>query len=164
MEEYQNNLNPETETETTALRPKNNKLPLIIGIVIIFAAIIIFKLVYQSPFERAKNAAVQITGSISSGDDYFRIDTNEMDISPDKSTDEYTQYELVHRIANPTEQEDALEAIETVNEMLGFNDSLYSQMLSTSALMGRQSAETKKYRATWTYHPDKGLEVTYEKK
>lgn len=36
-------------------------------------------------------------------------------------------------------------------------------MLETSARMGRQREENDKYRVTWTYHPDEGLEVTYEK-
>ena len=30
--------------------------------------------------------------------------------------------------------------------------------------MGRQSEENEKYRVKWSYHPDDGLEVTYEKK
>ena len=37
-------------------------------------------------------------------------------------------------------------------------------MMKTTALMGRQEEETKKYRVSWTYHPDRGLEVTYEEK
>ena len=47
---------------------------------------------------------------------------------------------------------------------LGFSDSLYQDMLNTSAIMGRQSEENEKYRVKWSYHPDDGLEVTYEKK
>ncbi len=30
--------------------------------------------------------------------------------------------------------------------------------------MGQQSEENKKFRVSWTYHPDRGLEVLYEKK
>ena len=45
-----------------------------------------------------------------------------------------------------------------------FSDSLYQDMLNTSAIMGRQSEENEKYRVKWSYHPDDGLEVTYEKK
>ena len=60
-------------------------------------------------------------------------------------------------------QEKALEAIKYVNKELGFNGSLYNRMLETNAIMGRQSEENDKYRVTWTYHPDEGLEVTYEK-
>ena len=29
---------------------------------------------------------------------------------------------------------------------------------------GRQSSENEKYKVSWTYHPDDGLKVTYEKK
>lgn len=64
----------------------------------------------------------------------------------------------------PSAQENALEAIQYANDALGFNGSVYSQMMKTTALMGRQSAETDKYKVSWTYHPDNGLEVTYEKK
>ena len=50
-----------------------------------------------------------------------------------------------------------------VKRALGFSDSLYQDMLNTSAIMGRQSEENEKYRVKWSYHPDDGLEVTYEK-
>ena len=61
-------------------------------------------------------------------------------------------------------QENALEAIRYANDELGFNGSVYSKMMQTNALMGRQTEETAKYRVSWTYHPSDGLEVTYEKK
>ena len=64
----------------------------------------------------------------------------------------------------PDAEEDALEAIQYVNEKLGFNGALYDEMLETNASMGRQSEENNKYKVTWTYHPDEGLEVTYQKK
>jgi len=51
-----------------------------------------------------------------------------------------------------------------MNTKLGFSDAVYRKMLQTSALMGRQSEENSKYRVSWTYHPDSGLEVMYEKK
>lgn len=35
--------------------------------------------------------------------------------------------------------------------------------METNALMGRQREENDKYRVSWTYHPNRGLEVTYEK-
>lgn len=72
--------------------------------------------------------------------------------------------ELTQSLLLPDAQEGALEAIRYANEELGFNGSVYSQMMNTTALMGRQSAENDKYRVSWTYHPDDGLEVTYEKK
>lgn len=71
-------------------------------------------------------------------------------------------------LANPylleEAQEKTLKAIKHANSELGFNNYLYTQVLNTTALMGRQSTETDKYRVSWTYHPDEGLEVTYEKK
>ena len=64
----------------------------------------------------------------------------------------------------PSHQESALEAIKYANEELGFGDSVYSDMMNTTALMGRQTEENDKYKVSWTYHPDDGLTVTYTKK
>ena len=72
--------------------------------------------------------------------------------------------DLLQSLLLPDAQDGALKAIRYANEELGFNGSVYSQMMNTTALMGRQSAENDKYRVSWTYHPDDGLEVTYEKK
>jgi hypothetical protein len=82
-------------------------------------------------------------------DHYFTIDTIPEDI---------------YIAAIPNSQEKALEAIQYANEQLGFSGAVYQKMLETNALMGRQSEENKKYRVSWTYHPDYGLEVTYEEK
>ena len=70
---------------------------------------------------------------------------------------------------NPNDKEDfylytATLTIEEVNEALGLPESLYEEMLQTSWDMGKQ---TQKYEdigieVTWTYHPDKGLEVMYK--
>jgi hypothetical protein len=38
-------------------------------------------------------------------------------------------------------------------------DSVVSQMDATSALQGRQAAEWDDVSASWTYHPDNGLDV-----
>ena len=88
--------------------------------------------------------------------DYFTIDTY-----PDtyENIDDNMKALLL-----PDIQKNALEAIRYANEELGFNDSVYSKMMKTTALMGRQNEETDKYKVSWTYHPDNGLEVTYEKK
>lgn len=61
-------------------------------------------------------------------------------------------------------ESEALTAIQYANEELGFSTSVYTRMLETSPLMGRQSKENDKYIVSWTYHPDDRLEVTYEKK
>ena len=148
----------------SALKSDKKRMLQVGGVIAAAAVIALCMLSYKSPFEKAQNEAVDIMGHGTSGDGYFTIDTNEMDIPPDKDTSDYTRTELVWRMVNPDEQEKALEAIRKTNETLGFNGSLYSQMTQTSALMGRQSAETKRYRVSWSYHPNRGLEVTYEKK
>ena len=113
-------------------------------------------LLIPSKFERVKSECVQIAGRVVGSGNYFMIDTY---------PDEYENMDsaMVALLA-PSAQENALEAIQYANDALGFNGSVYSQMMKTTALMGRQSAETDKYKVSWTYHPDNGLEVTYEKK
>ena len=61
-------------------------------------------------------------------------------------------------------QDRVMEAIQFANKELGFNGSLYSRMLETTSIMGRQSEENSDYKVSWTFHPDRGLTVTYEKK
>ena len=155
------NINPSENTVATetqaADKPKMSKKKLAIiaaaAVVVIAIALIIF---IPSKFEQVKNECVHIAGRISGSGDYFVIDTY---------PDEYKNMDstLVSLLA-PSAQENALEAIKYANEELGFNGSVYSQMMKTTALMGRQSAENDKYQVSWTYHPDEGLEVTYEKK
>lgn len=55
-------------------------------------------------------------------------------------------------------------AIENINSALGLPDSLYEDMNQTSWSMGKQKATYSSIgiEVTWTYHPDKGLEVTYK--
>lgn len=55
-------------------------------------------------------------------------------------------------------------AIKIANEKLGFDDSLYAKMESTSSLDGIQTASNFRVNVSWSYHPDKGLEVIYENK
>lgn len=57
----------------------------------------------------------------------------------------------------------AANAVKKVNEVLGLPDSLYEEMGSTRALDGRQSQTFGNITVSWSYHPDKGLEVTYRK-
>ena len=55
-------------------------------------------------------------------------------------------------------------AIEKINKALNLPDSLYEDMNQTSWSMGKQEEtfENVGVKVTWTYHPDKGLEVTYK--
>lgn len=121
--------------------------------VIAIAAILLI----PSKFERVQNECIQIAGIISGSGDYFKIDTYPESLFASMDS-------VMVDILAPSFEEDALDAIQYANEALGFNSSVWDKMMNTNALMGRQSAETDKYRVSWTYHPDEGLEVTYEKK
>ena len=57
---------------------------------------------------------------------------------------------------------DADNMVEKINKDLGFSSALMEKMNTTTWSQGRQTDSNSKYRVTWTYHPDKGLEVMYE--
>ncbi len=122
----------------------------------IVVAVVAFTSFGGSEFEEVRSKACQIAGRVAGNGDYFTIDTY-----PDEfdSMDE----DVVARLL-PNMQATALAAIKYANESLGFRGTLFSRMVQTTALMGRQSEETDKYIVSWTYHPNDGLEVTYEKK
>ncbi len=123
-----------------------------IAVVVLIVAAIIF---IPTKFERVQDECVHIAGSIATGKGYFTIET-----IPDSWAN---MDATVRALMLPSHQKSALEAIEYANEELGF-PGVYSLMLNTSALMGRQSEENDKYKVTWTYHPDDGLTVTYRVK
>ena len=56
------------------------------------------------------------------------------------------------------------DAIKDIHAKLGLPDSLYEDMNSTTWSMGKQEEifENIGLRVNWTYHPDKGLEITYK--
>ncbi len=82
--------------------------------------------------------------TIASDGSYMKIDTNPYDIKNSQNQAANSQ-------------------IKVVLQDLGFSGSIYEEMKNTSALMGRQSASTDKYSVSWTYHPDRGLEVLFSK-
>ena len=146
---------PVTE-EKKGLKKKISKTKL--GIIGAIAAIVIIALVIAlapSEFDKVESECVHIAGIVKTGKGYFTIET-----MPDswENMDSTTKAILLS-----THQQNALDAIKYANEELGF-PGVYFQMLNTSALMGLQSDENKKYKVTWTYHPDDGLTVTYSKK
>lgn len=151
---------PETEnvvdsTATAKPRFSKKKIAIIAAAAVAIIVIAIVALI-PSKFERVENECVHIAGMVYGSGDYFMIDT---------LPDAYENMDAtVKALLLPSAQENALNAIKYANEELGFNGSVYSQMMNTTALMGRQSAENDKYKVSWTYHPDDGLEVTYEKK
>ena len=48
-----------------------------------------------------------------------------------------------------------------LNEALGLPSYVYQLMLETSYSMGRQTETVNGIKVSWTYHPDRGLEVLY---
>ncbi len=67
---------------------------------------------------------------------------------------------------NPDDVPDAIETmaysrIKEINKALGFTDNIYRGMGSTKAADGEKYATFQKYKVTWKYHPDRGLEVEY---
>lgn len=53
--------------------------------------------------------------------------------------------------------------IQDINKALELPDSLETKMGQTRSIDGRQTEEYDNVTVSWTYHPDKGLEVLYEK-
>ena len=144
-----------TETTVTT-KPKLKKKKIVISSVIlvaIIAGVVAFLFLYKSEFERVKDECLDIAGQVSGRGNYFMIDTNP-----------HEDETFLDDSFNKEIEDNALEAIKHANEEFGFNGSVYSQMLETNSLMGLQREENDKYRVSWTYHPDKGLEVTYVKK
>jgi len=55
----------------------------------------------------------------------------------------------------------SMNILKALNNKLGLPSYVYEDMISTSALQGRRTATANGITASWTYHPDKGLEVMY---
>ena len=84
------------------------------------------------------------------GSDYITIDTNPYDYDSDSS--------LSYLYLNEADN-----AIKRVNSSFNIPYSVYTRMVKTSALQGVQSYSNSQVTVTWTYHPDRGLEVTYDR-
>lgn len=127
---------------------------LIIGVIILVIIIIVVscssdglpvisKIDMQSVYDNVGCTSTYC--EVASDGSYLEIDTNPYDID-----DYYSS--------------SATEYIEKANLELGFTEALYSKMGRTRALDGTLTDENDKVKASWTYHPDKGLRVTYEVK
>lgn len=88
---------------------------------------------------------------IGDNGNWMKVDTNPLDIEKD-DRDEVVRYAYTFVID---------QFIEIVHKELGFSDLVLEDMNETTWSMGPQTAESKKATARWTYHPDKGLEITY---
>lgn len=143
--------------EHTTLKRAFTKKRLVVcaicAVVLIAALVIVLVATHESYFEKTKNEVLQIAGTLHTGDrdDYFMIDTR-----PETYANDYRFQSLL-----PEAQTKAIKAIKYANEAFGFDSSVYDAMMQTNSLMGMQTAENEKYKITWTYHPDKGLEVKY---
>lgn len=70
---------------------------------------------------------------------------------------------------NPFDEDDSMDyeaylAIVSINEALELPESVLNKMNQTRSMDGIQSYSTDDLEITWTYHPDKGLEVNYSLK
>ena len=155
VEDGSNPAEPENTAEIVD-KPQKKLSKKKLGVIGAAVAIVIVILLIPSKFDRVENKCVHIAGSVASGNNYFKLET-----IPDTWDN---MDPTIRALMLPSHQESALEAIKYANEELGFGDSVYSDMMNTTALMGRQTEENDKYKVSWTYHPDDGLTVTYTKK
>ena len=82
--------------------------------------------------------------TVASDGSYLYFDTNTLDLEDYSNS---SNVEMVLRI----------------NRAFGLPESVYQKMLNTTALQGVQNQTYNGITVQWTYHPDKGLEIIYEK-
>lgn len=148
-------------------RKKRKVLPVILAVaaVVLLAGggAVWFLLFNGSPFQTiAEQIAADYpsAGLMTAADgSYLKIDTNPEDDDTDVEDMTYSEYQEYMAVLT-----DSNDAIKFVNGELGFSEALYEKMSNTNSLMGQQSEENKQYRVSWSYHPDNGLEVMYEKR
>lgn len=148
-----------TQTAEPAAKKKlGKKKGILIGVIVVIVIILIAALAGGGGGKnlRRKFSSYQGTGWCTFGSDgsWMQLDTNPDDLDSDDF--DATYYMLYFTPCN--------EAIEHVLDELGFSGAVYQRMNRTTALQGVQTAETDQYQASWTYHPDKGLEVLIEVK
>lgn len=137
-----------TEHADTAIRRFDKKALVITLVVIAVVAVVCIVASIDKPVNFKEDFSKYQYNSwcdIADDNSYLRIDTN----PSDRNDFYYTE---------------AADAIQDINRALGFSSALYRKMLETRALDGRQYDENDRVKVSWTYHPDKGLVVTYEKK
>ena len=132
-----------------------------VGLILVIVLVLTFAYIRGPVFSRAVHEMLSeypyADNAITADNSCLMIDTNPYD-------KDYNEMSFVEQQIFPQKEQDSLNGINFMNTKLGFSDAVYRKMLQTSALMGRQSEENSKYRVSWTYHPDSGLEVMYEKK
>lgn len=69
---------------------------------------------------------------------------------------------------NPSDEEDGgytdvWKEIAEANKMFGLPESINERMKTTNSMDGKVTETVDGIKVTWSYHPDRGLEVMYEK-
>ncbi len=138
----------DSPNENAEKKPFDKKWILVLIAVIAIVAVVYFAINANKTVDFQKDFAeyqYKYWCDIADDNSYLQVDTNPSDIEDFYNTD-------------------AADAIQEINKELGFTSALYQKMLDTCALDGRQYDENDKVKVSWTYHPDKGLVVTYERK
>ena len=151
--------NPYSVGAKTPKRKK--KWPIIVGVIattamLLIALLVIVLSMYKESIQKKgpdfsqlyEDHCSSLWAEVGADGSYLFLDTNPYDI--DGMGALYRQ---------------AAEAMEQINKELGLPDSLYKEMITTVRADGKQSEtfEEQGVTVSWTYHPDKGLEVTYKK-
>lgn len=152
--------NSKTKTDTTPPlnKKKKKKLAIIIGvavgiIILTVTLIVVFSQNNKKNFKEMFSEYEAYSWCIFGEDgSYMRLDTNPDDIDSDDFT--YSYYQFILDPANT--------AIAAVNKKLGFSDALKRRMDETTWSQGLRTESNGRYKVSWTYHPNKGLEVIYE--
>ncbi len=162
---------PHTQTVQPSQPQKKSKKGLIIGlvvggivlftiiglvIVLIVGGIIAANTIVDSDYDEVEekgpdfqeiydNLSSNYGVEVAADNSYLSIDTNIYDL------DDYYN-------------SSTLALVKEVHAELGLPDSLYQEMMNTSYSMGKQTEtyESIGITVSWTYHPDKGMEVTYK--
>lgn len=148
--------------QTAAPAKAKSKAPLIIGCIIAAAAVIggailLFVMLGGNKFDFNKEYAdikYEEWCTIASDGTWMTLDTNPTDMDSDDMG--YSYYLDTYTPCN--------DKIEQVNAELGFSSAVFKKMGETTWSQGRQTESNDKFTVSWTYHPDKGLEVMYEVK
>ena len=98
----------------------------------------------KTVYEKA-DVPVGMLDYIEHGDDwsFIIVDTN-----PDDKDDYYNKA--------------SFDLVRNLNQAMEFPSSVMERMIRTTFVQGIQTYEGKKFEVSWTFHPDKGLCVTYE--
>lgn len=120
------------------------------AILVIFAVaaccIVVFLLCREPSLKRAyENYCSPNYSELSPDENCLKIDTNPYDSETSSLN------------------EPVLRSVKKVNRFLGFPHDIYYEMEHTSSLDGVRREISGDFMVSWTYQPNKGLEVTYER-